>query len=151
MNILIVAFAQNFRADSKNIEIENKVANFIKDKSNNSACFFLAETRYGEEPEKGTYAWQPWSRLATYLQNFQFICSQGIEWDCPYYINDFYKSKTNEPIEQIIITGNLTPIEYIKLGSLLQSYFLNIPIKFTDFYQVAPTETLKQMNIEIEK
>ena len=67
------------------------------------------------------------------------------------YINDFYKSTTNEPIEQIIITGNLTPIEYIKLGSLLQSYFLNIPIKFTDFYQVAPVEILKQMNIEIEK
>ena len=81
MNILIVAFAQNFRANSKNIEIENKVANFIKDKSNNSVCFFLAETHYGEEPEKGLMLGNhgvDWQHIFKILNSFFLKVLSGI-------------------------------------------------------------------------
>lgn len=153
MNILIVAFAQNFRADSKNIEIENKVMDFIKKKIGDSYCAFLSETRYIDEPLEGSYAWQPWNQFASIIQNFKIWRTTGIEWDVLYYLIDDCLAAHDkiEEIEEIVITGHLTPIEYIRLGVLLQSFLPAVRIKFTNFYGVAPTEILKQMNIEIEK
>lgn len=148
--ILIVAFAQNFRADNKNTEIENKVVDFVKEKMEDNYCAFLAETRFIDEPLEGSYAWQPWSQFAPIIQNFKLWRTIGIEWDVLYYLIENCGA-AHDRIEEVTITGHLTSIEYVRLGVLFQSFLPTAQIKFTNFYGVAPKEVLTQLNIEIEE
>lgn len=148
--ILIVAFAQNFRADNKNTEVENKVVDFVKGKMEDNYCAFLAETRYIDEPLEGSYAWQPWNQFAPIIQNFKLWRTVGIEWDVLYYLIEKC-GVAHDRIEEVTVTGHLTSIEYIRLGVLLQSFLPAAQIKFTNFYGVAPKEVLTQLNIEIEE
>lgn len=149
MKITVVAFAQNFRADSKNIEKENKVVDFVKGRIEDSYCAFLAETQYSDEPLEGSYSWQPWNQFAPIIQNFRLWRTSGIEWDVIYFLLENCGAAHDE-IEEVVITGNLTSVEYIRLGVLFQSFLPAARIKFTDFYGAAPRDVLAQLNIEIE-
>ena len=149
MKITIVAFAQNFRADSKNIEKENKVVDFVKGRIEDSYCAFLAETRYFDEPLEGSYSWQPWSQFAPIIQNFRLWRTVGVEWDVLYFLLENCGA-AHDKIEEVVITGNLTSVEYIQLGVLFQSFLPAAKIKFTDFYGIAPRDVLAKLNIEIE-